>query len=96
VDPMHIEELEENKGEEQRFIEAQTTQKDVEEEEIFVVGVQPSIEMHTSTEVQPSVMEINMNVPSVIEVIKQTTFMDKPTLLDKGICIPDLDRFMWI
>ncbi len=93
---MYIEELEEDEGEEQRFIEAQATQKDVEEEEVFVVGMQRSIEVQASTKVQPSVMEIDMNVPGVIEEIRQTTFMDKPTLLDKGICIPDLDRFMWI
>ncbi len=49
-----------------------------------------------STKVQPNAMEINMSVLGSIEVRKLATIMDKATLLDKGIRIPDLDRFMWI
>ncbi len=41
-------------------------------------------------------MEINMSVPSFTEVRRHTTIMDRATLLDKGIRIPNLDRFMWI
>ncbi len=37
-----------------------------------------------------------MSVLGSIEVRKLATIMDKATLLDKGIRIPDLDRFMWI
>jgi hypothetical protein len=49
-----------------------------------------------STKVQPNAMEINMSVSSSIEVRRCVTIMEKPTLLDKGSLIPDLDRFMWI
>jgi hypothetical protein len=41
-------------------------------------------------------MEINMTPPRAIEVKRQATTMDITTLLDKGICIPVLDIFMWI
>jgi hypothetical protein len=40
-------------------------------------------------------MEINMNAPRVIEKGRHE-IMDRVTLLDKGIHILDLDRFMWI
>jgi hypothetical protein len=41
-------------------------------------------------------MEINMSVPRAIKMRTHATIMDIATLLDKGICIPDPDRFMWI
>ncbi len=37
-----------------------------------------------------------MNAPSFVEVRRHAIIMDKATLLDKGIRIPDLNRFMWI
>jgi hypothetical protein len=49
-----------------------------------------------SIEVQPNVMEINMSVVGSTKVRKRATIMDKTTLLDKGIRIPNPDRFMWI
>jgi len=58
--------------------------------------VQPSTKVHVSTKLQPNAMEINMSVPSFTEVRRHTTIMDRATLLDKGIRIPNLDRFMWI
>jgi transcriptional regulator of NAD metabolism len=48
------------------------------------------------TKVQPSAMEIDMNAPSFIEAKRHVIIMDRATLLDKGIHILDLDRFMWI
>jgi hypothetical protein len=53
--------------------------------------VQPSIEMQTSTKVQPSAMEINMNAPSSIEARRHIIIMDRTTLMDKGIHILDLN-----
>ncbi len=47
-------------------------------------------------EVQPSAMEIDMNAPGSVKVRRHAMIMDKATLLDKGIRILDLDRFMWI
>jgi hypothetical protein len=47
-------------------------------------------------EVQPSAMEIDMNVLGSVKLRRHAIIMDKATLLDKGIRIPDLDRFMWI
>ncbi len=41
-------------------------------------------------------MEIDMTVLKVINVKKRTTIMDRSTLIDKGICILNLDIFMWI
>jgi hypothetical protein len=43
------------------------------------------------TEVQPNAMEIDMNVPSATKVRRHATIMDKATLLNKGIHIPNLD-----
>jgi hypothetical protein len=41
-------------------------------------------------------MEINMIALGAIDAKKRTTIMDKTTLLDKGIHILDLDKFMSI
>lgn len=49
VDLVNIEELEEDKSVEQWFVEAQAMQKDAKEEQVFDVGVQPSIEVHMPT-----------------------------------------------
>jgi hypothetical protein len=42
---MNIEESKEDKGVEQRSIDAQAIEKDIEEEEVYEAGVQPSIEV---------------------------------------------------
>jgi hypothetical protein len=36
-------------------------------------------------------MEIDINASSVVKVRRCATIMDIATLLDKGICIPNLD-----
>jgi hypothetical protein len=41
-------------------------------------------------------MEIDMITLGVTDARRRTTILDKATLLDKGIRILDLDRFMWI
>jgi hypothetical protein len=41
-------------------------------------------------------MEINMSVPGAIEVKRCATIMDRTTLLEKVICIPNPYQFMWI
>jgi hypothetical protein len=41
-------------------------------------------------------MEINMSAPGATEVKRCVTIIKKSTLLEKGIRIPDADRFMWI
>jgi hypothetical protein len=53
--------------------------------------VQPSTEVQMSIEVQPNVMEINMSALGVTKVKRRVTVMDKATLLDKGIHIPNHD-----
>ncbi len=58
--------------------------------------MQPLIEVQMLTIVQPSVMEIDMSVPGCTNVRRHATIMDKATFLNKGICIPNLNRFMWI
>lgn len=64
-------------------MEAQVMQKDTKEEDVFKARVQPLIEM------QPSAMEIDMNAPGVTEARRCKTIMDRPTLLNKGIHIPN-------
>jgi hypothetical protein len=41
-------------------------------------------------------MEIYMAAPRAIDVRRRTTMLDKSTLLERYICIPNYDRFMWI
>jgi hypothetical protein len=41
-------------------------------------------------------MQIHMIAPWVTNAKRRATIMDRPTLLDKGIHIPDFDSFMWI
>jgi len=47
-------------------------------------------------EVQLNKMEIDMVAPGVADVRRRATMLDKVTLLERGIHILDLDRFMWI
>jgi hypothetical protein len=49
MDSVNVEEVEEDKGVEQWFVEAQAAQKDAKEDEVF------------EARVQPSAMEINTN-----------------------------------
>jgi hypothetical protein len=58
--------------------------------------VQPSSKVQMLIEMQPSAMEIDVNAPSSVEVRRHAIIMNKATLLDKGIRIPDLGQFMWI
>jgi hypothetical protein len=41
-------------------------------------------------------MEIDMTTLGVADVKRRITIMDRTTLLDKGIHIPDPNIFMWI
>jgi hypothetical protein len=41
-------------------------------------------------------MEIDMSAPRATKARKHAIIMDITTLLDKGICIPDPNQFMWI
>jgi len=41
-------------------------------------------------------MEIDMATLRAINARRRATILDKTTLLDRGIHIPDLDRFMWV
>jgi hypothetical protein len=52
--------------------------------------------MQPPKEVELSRMEIDMNALRTTYVKRRTTIMDRTTLLDKGICILDHDKFMWI
>ncbi len=52
--------------------------------------------MQPPREVQSNKMEIDMITLGVTDARRRTTILDKATLLDKGIRILDLDRFMWI
>lgn len=87
---MYIEGSDEDEGVEQQFVEERIAQKDAKEEEVLEAWMHPLIE------VQQNVMEIDMTAPKAIEARRRTTIMDRTTLLDKGIHILDLDRFMWI
>jgi len=90
VDLIYIQESDEEKGVEQQSMEKQVAQKEAKEGKILEVGVQPL------REVQPSGMEIDMIAPRAIYARKRATIMEKSTLLDKGVCFPNLDKFMWI
>jgi hypothetical protein len=41
-------------------------------------------------------MEIDITTPGATDVEKRTTILDRTTLLDRGLHILNLDRFMWI
>jgi hypothetical protein len=87
---MCIHELDEEDVE-QQFVERHAaTQRDAKEGEVLEVGVRPSKKM------QQSGLEIDMITPRAIKVRRQTTIMDRATLLDIGICTLDPKRFTWI
>ncbi len=56
--------------------------------------VQQTIEMQVMVEAQRRVMEMERHESETI-VKKRRTILDKATLLDKGIKIPNLKRFVW-
>lgn len=66
------------------------TLKDAKEKEVPKVAMQPL------KEVQPSIMEINMATLAAKNARRKITMLDKATLLERGIHILDLNRFMWI
>ncbi len=66
------------------------TLKDTKEKEVPKAGVQPP------KEVQPSIMEIDMAALATIDVRRKITMLDRTTLLKRGICIPNLNKVMWI
>ncbi len=73
---------------EQQFGEAQVVPRDIREENVTKVELQPS------TRIQPRAMEIDMSVS--IETRRCATIKDRATLLDKGILILNPNGFMWI
>ncbi len=75
--------------------DAQAMYMDVGEKDIVESKVQPSIKVQTLTEAQLRVMEIKMRKLDVATK-RRCTFMDKTTLLEKAIHIPNAKRFMWI
>ncbi len=52
--------------------------------------------MQPSKEMQSRKMEIDMTTPRATNARIRTTILDRTTLLDRGICILDLDKFIWI
>jgi hypothetical protein len=46
--------------------------------------------------VQPRKMEIDMDASGATYVKRRATILDIAILLDKGICIIDFDKFIWI
>jgi len=76
-------------------VDAQATYMDVREEDIVESKVQPSIKVQTFTEAQLRVMEIKMCELDVATK-RRCTIMDKTTLLEKAIHIPNVKGFMWI
>jgi hypothetical protein len=52
--------------------------------------------MQPLREMQPRRMEIDMDAPGARDVKGRATILDKVILLDKGICILDFDKFIWI
>ncbi len=45
---------------------------------------------------QANRIEIDITTPRAIDVKKRATILDRITLLDRGIFILNLDKFMWI
>ncbi len=86
-------------------METQIAQTDIGEENVVEAKVQPStevqVEIQQSTKVQvmaeaqERVMEMERCDSKVI-VKRRHTILDKVTLLEKSIKIPNLDQFMWI
>jgi hypothetical protein len=91
MDPILIQELDKEEGVDQQSVEGEVaTLKDAKEKEVPKVGVQPL------KKVQPSRMEINMAALAAKDARRKITMLDKVTLLERGIHISDLNRFMWI
>jgi len=68
---------------------------DVGKEDIIDAEVHPFIEVQEMTKTQLRAMEIEMQ-ESNVAAKKRHAIMDKATLLEKGIRIPNLEQFMWI
>ncbi len=66
------------------------------EKEVFEEGMQSSTEVQMLIVMQPSAMEIDMSALGSIEVRRCVTIMDRATLMDKGVHVPNPNRFMWI
>jgi hypothetical protein len=47
-------------------------------------------------EVQPIRMKIDMTTLKATNARKRVIILDETSLLDRSICILDLDKFMWI
>ncbi len=60
------------------------SQKDAKAREVLEVGV------------QPSKMEINMIASKATNARRRTTILDRTTLVNRSIHIPNLDIFIWI
>jgi hypothetical protein len=91
MDPILIHKLDKEEDVEQQSVEGHVaTLKDAKEKKVPKAGMQPP------KEVQPSRMESNMAVLMTIDVRRRITMLDKTTLLERGIHIPDLNKFMWI
>ncbi len=71
-------------------MEAQATNKDAEEEDVFEIRVQ------MSTKTQPTIMEINMSALGATKAKRCATIMDKTTLLGKSTHIPNHNQFVVI
>jgi TPP-dependent indolepyruvate ferredoxin oxidoreductase alpha subunit len=58
------------------------------------VEVQQSIEVQAMAKTQQKAMEMERRESEVVAK-RRCIIMDRATLLEKGIKIPDPDRFMW-
>jgi len=56
--------------------------------------VQQSIEVQVMIEAQRKVMEMERREVKIV-TMRRRAILGKATLLEKGIKIPDLERFMW-
>jgi hypothetical protein len=86
--------------EDQVFIKRQWASKkknvmDAGEKYIVEAEVHPFTKVHEMTKTQLRAMEIKIQ-ESNVATKKRRAIMDKATLLEKGIHIPNLEQFMWI
>jgi hypothetical protein len=95
VDSVFIEESKEDEDVEQQSMETHAMQMDTWEDDVIEVEVYPPTKVQVMIEAQLRVMEIEMCELDVV-VKRRRAFMDKATLLKKGIRIPDCNQFMWI
>ncbi len=101
---MCIEELKENEATKEHFVEAQTMQKDAREEKVVAkekhlstkvqLKVQQATKVQTTVEAQQKAMEMEQHEAEAIAK-RRCVILDRTTLLEKGIKILDLERFMW-